>query len=54
MAKVCRVEDSRQLFQPVNQAWTGTAEVRQGIDEKHRSRLNGRQLIPLWVFRESG
>ena len=48
-----RVKDGRQLFDAVNQAWTRTAEVRQGIDKKDRSCPNCRQPLPLRVFRHS-
>ena len=54
MVKLGRMEDGCQLFQPVDQAWTGAAEVRQGIDKKHRSCLNSGKILPLRLLRESG
>ena len=47
------VEDGGQLFHALNQAWTRTAEVRQGIDKKDCSCLDGGQALPLRVFRDS-
>ena len=54
MVKEGRVEDGRQLFHAVDQAWSGTAEVRQGIDKKDRSSLDGGQALPLRMLRDSG
>lgn len=52
MVEAGRMKDRRQLFNAIDESWSGTAEVGERIDQIHRTSPDGRKVFPRRVIRE--